>query len=99
MRIRHIRLWLLIGISIAGALALAGLRGTLRPAGARGMPTAKVARGTLKLDVWAKGEFRASRLVSLAAPSAGSMLRLIQLADTGTAVRAGDVVMEFDPAE
>jgi hypothetical protein len=27
------------------------------------------------------------------------MLRLVRLAETGTAVRAGDVVMEFDPAE
>jgi hypothetical protein len=36
--------------------------------------------------------------VSLAAPSTGGGLRLIRLADTGTAVKAGDVVMEFDPA-
>ncbi len=37
--------------------------------------------------------------MSLSAPTAGGGLRLIALADTGTAVKAGDVVMEFDPAQ
>jgi len=65
----------------------------------RRVPTARVARATLKLDVWTTGQFKATRVVSLAAPSTGGGLRLIRLADTGTAVKAGDVVMEFDPAE
>jgi len=99
MRMTRKRLWALAAVITAGGLALAGLRGTVRPVAARGVPTARVVRGSLKLDVWARGEFRASRVVPLAAPSAGSMLRLIRLADTGTAVHAGDVVMEFDPAE
>lgn len=93
------RLWVLAALASAGALAFAGVRVTVHPAAARGVPTARVVRGSLKLDVWAKGEFRSSHLVSLAAPSAGSMLRLIRLADSGSAVHAGDVVMEFDPAE
>jgi multidrug resistance efflux pump len=58
-----------------------------------------VVRGSLTLDVWTTGEFRSTRVVSLAAPSAGGALRLIRLAETGAAVRKGDVVMEFDPAE
>jgi multidrug resistance efflux pump len=92
-------LWVLGAVIATGGLVVAGTRLTPAPAAARGVPTARVARGSLKLDVWAKGEFRASRVVSLAAPSAGAMLRLIHLAATGTAVQAGDAVMEFDPAE
>ncbi len=93
------RLWVLAALVMTGALALAGLRLTVRPVVTRGVPTSRVVRGSLKPDVWAKGEFRASRLVSLAAPSAGSMLRLVRLAGSGTEVHAGDVVMEFDPTE
>ena len=91
--------WALAALATTVGLVLAGLRFTVRPVTARGVPTARVVRGSLKLDVWAKGDFRASRVVPLAAPSAGSMLRLVRLVGTGTAVRAGDVVMEFDPAE
>ena len=93
-------------LRIGGALAAAALAaaGSLacEAAGAapsRRAPTAQVTRGSLKLDVWTTGEFKATRVVSLAAPSTGGGLRLIRLADTGTAVKAGDVVMEFDPAE
>jgi HlyD family secretion protein len=80
-------------------IVLAGVLFAPRPVVAGGVPTARVVRGSLKLDVWAKGELRAGRVVSLAAPSAGAVLRLIRLVGTGTAVHAGDVLMEFDPAE
>jgi multidrug resistance efflux pump len=92
-------LWALGAVVVTGGLAVVGARLTPAPAAARRVPTARVVRGSLKLDVWTRGEFRASRVVSLAAPSAGAMLRLIHLAPTGTAVHTGDVVMEFDPAE
>jgi HlyD family secretion protein len=84
-----------IGLVVAGANALE-FGG---PVAARRAPTARVVRGAFKPDVWTTGELRATRVVSLAAPSAGGGLRLIRLAETGTPVRAGDVVMEFDPAE
>jgi multidrug resistance efflux pump len=84
-----------IGLVVAGATALE----SGSPVAARRAPAARVTRGTFKPDVWTTGELRATRVVSLAAPSAGGGLRLIRLADTGTPVQAGDVVMEFDPAE
>jgi HlyD family secretion protein len=93
------RVWALAGVAAAGALVLAIVELAPAPAAARAVPTSRVTRGSLKLDVWAKGEFRASRVVSLAAPASGSSLRLVRLVDTGAAVRSGDVVMEFDPAE
>jgi HlyD family secretion protein len=85
----------------AGALAASGAIAcdAAGAATSRRPPTARVARGALKLDVWTTGEFKATKVVSLAAPSTGGGLRLVRLADTGTAVKAGDVVMEFDPAE
>jgi HlyD family secretion protein len=65
-----------------------------------GVPTTKVTRGDLKLDVYATGELRSGRSISLIAPPiSGGSLRIVQLAATGTAVKAGDVVIEFDPAE
>jgi multidrug resistance efflux pump len=88
-----------IGLVVVAVCLFAAARMIHRPAIAGGIPTARVVRGSLRLDVWAKGDLRAGRVVSLAAPSAGAMLRLVQLAGTGSAVHAGDVVMEFDPAD
>jgi len=84
-----------IGLVVAGANALE----SGSPVAARRAPTARVTRGSFRPDVWTVGELRATRVVSLAAPSAGGGLRLIRLAETGTPVQVGDVVMEFDPAE
>ncbi|MGH9330666.1 MAG: efflux RND transporter periplasmic adaptor subunit, partial [Vicinamibacterales bacterium] len=65
-----------------------------------GVPTTRVTRGDLKLDVYANGELRAGRSLSLIAPPiTGGSLRIVQVASTGTAVKAGEVVIEFDPAE
>jgi HlyD family secretion protein len=93
-------LWAAGALAALAGLAAAGTALRKSPAGAvRRAPTARVERGSLKLDVQTTGAFRAARVVPLSAPSAGGGLRLIHLAETGTAVRAGDAVMEFDPAE
>jgi multidrug resistance efflux pump len=63
------------------------------------IPTSLVTRGVLDLSVFATGDLRASRTVTLPAPSVGGTLRLLRLAEAGTSVNAGDVVMEFDPTE
>ena len=64
-----------------------------------GLPTARVTRGPLALNVHATGELRAGRTVTMVTPPVGGMLRIVQLVPTGGAVKAGDVVMEFDPAD
>jgi len=65
-----------------------------------GVPTTTVTRGDLKLDVYATGELRSARSISLIAPPiTGGSLRIVQVVATGTAVKSGDVVIEFDPAE
>lgn len=63
------------------------------------IPTSKVTKGALKLTVYANGELRAGRTMTLITPSAGGMLRIVHMKPTGTFVKAGDVVMEFDPAD
>ena len=93
-------LWIVGTLAAAGVVvAVASTLEGGNPVAARRAPTARVTRGTFKADVWTTGELKATRVVPLAAPSAGGGLRLIRLVETGTPVQAGDVVMEFDPAE
>jgi multidrug efflux pump subunit AcrA (membrane-fusion protein) len=62
-------------------------------------PTARVTRGPLKLTVHATGDLRAGRTMTLVTPPVGGMLRIVTMVPTGGAVKAGDIVMEFDPAD
>lgn len=61
--------------------------------------TGRVERGSVTLDVYLDGDVRAAKSVAVPAPSVGGALRLLSLAPSGTLVKAGDPVMEFDPAE
>jgi hypothetical protein len=63
------------------------------------VPTARVARGNLDVKVHLNGELQTDKSVTLVPPPAGVPLRLVSIAETGATVRAGDVVMEFDPAD
>ena len=65
----------------------------------RDVPTIRVARGNLDLKIYTMGEFRAGKTAMLVAPSVGTTLRLIFLANTGTRVKAGDLVADFDPGD
>ena len=88
----------LAGMVLAIALVVAGAAASW-PEAHDQVPTARVTRSSVKLDVHATGELRAARSLTMTAPPVGGMLRLVRLADTGGAVKAGEVVMEFDPAE
>jgi len=64
------------------------------------IPTGRVKRGDFETNVYARGELRASHFETLAAPPiGGGSLQITQLLQTGTSVKKGDLVMEFDPAE
>ncbi len=65
----------------------------------RVIPTTHVARGDLDLKIYTSGELRAGKTAMLTAPSVGSSLHLIFLAATGTRVKAGDLVADFDPSD
>jgi HlyD family secretion protein len=93
--------WLLLAAALAAAAVL-GARGALQgfrrsqPA----VPTVRVERGEVTLQVHATGALAASRSALIMAPAiGGGTLRITHLLKTGTPVKAGDVVVEFDPTE
>jgi HlyD family secretion protein len=92
-------LWIAVAVAVVVIGATLGLARPVLPERRSMVPTAKVVRGPLKLTVYATGELRAGRTVSLMAPPAGGQLRIVKLLATGTAVKAGDSVLEFDPAD
>ncbi|MDO8836503.1 MAG: hypothetical protein Q7V01_12955, partial [Vicinamibacterales bacterium] len=96
MTTRH-ALWGL-GLAALTASVAAVLPAASKPGGGGTVLSTRVTRATLKLDVHATGELRASQVASLMAPPVGGSLRLIHMAETGAALRAGDEAMEFDPA-
>ena len=94
------RLRLIIGflvLVIAGggiAVSVARLRGP-----ERSLPTGRVERGNIDPKVYVSGELRTPNTSMLVAPSVGGTLQIIYLAKTGSAVKLGDVVLQFDPSE
>lgn len=92
--IRSIVIVLLLAAGAAIMLAVPKL-----PDRGPAVPTAKVVKGPLKLTVHATGELRAGRTTTLITPSMGGTSRIVHLKQTGTPVKAGDVVIELDPAD
>lgn len=94
----------LIRIAVAVLLLAAAAAGTttalkrLHPA-KRELPTIRVQRGNLELKIYTEGDLRAGKTAMLTAPSLNSALHLIYIAPTGTHVKAGDLVADFDPSD
>jgi len=64
------------------------------------VPTIRVKRGDLDMKVFITGELKASHSEMLAAPPiGGGALQITHLLHTGSAVKKGDLVIEFDPSE
>ncbi len=64
------------------------------------IPFAEVKHSELDLKVYTTGELRANHSMMLAAPPiGGGSLQITRLLHTGTPVKKGDVVIEFDPSE
>ncbi|MFZ0960633.1 MAG: HlyD family efflux transporter periplasmic adaptor subunit [Terriglobia bacterium] len=84
-------------LATAAAGATVALK-RLHPA-KRDVPTIRVARGNLNLMIYTSGELRAGKTAMLVAPSVGTSLHLIFLAKTGTRVKSGDLVADFDPSD
>jgi membrane fusion protein (multidrug efflux system) len=72
---------------------------TAAHAAPQSIPTARVERGSVQVTVYTTGELRAARTAQLAVPPMGGQLQIVGLAESGQAVKAGDAVVEFDPAE
>jgi multidrug efflux pump subunit AcrA (membrane-fusion protein) len=97
--LRRLRWWpLILGLALVlGAGIAYGVR-QLYPT-AKVIPTTRVQRGTLELDINTPGELRTPRSAMLVAPSVNGVLQIVHLVKTGEQVKAGDVVVEFDPSE
>jgi HlyD family secretion protein len=64
-----------------------------------GTPTVRVTKGNIDLKVYITGELRTPNTSVLIAPPVGGTLQIVKFARTGDTVKAGDVVLEFDPSE
>ena len=64
-----------------------------------GIPTVRVTRGNIDLKVYITGQLRTPNTSILMAPPVGGTLQIVKFNRTGDAVKAGDVVLEFDPSE
>jgi HlyD family secretion protein len=91
---------LALGAGVMAALVLGG-RAALAQLETSGteIPTAIVKRGQVDTSVHATGEIKTTKSELLSAPPAGAQLRILKLKMTGTPVKAGEVVVEFDPSE
>jgi HlyD family secretion protein len=93
--------WSILGM-LGGALVIAALA-TIPMQGVqtRGaiIPTAHVMEGDVPVVVYATGELRPVRAVGLVAPAIGGPLQILHIMGTGTAVKEGEVVVEFDLSE
>ena len=96
-RRRMIQAVVLLAVAAVGAAIVFAVPGL--PDRGNAVPTAFVTKGPLNLTVHAEGDLRAGRTMTLMAPPVGGMLRIVTMVTTGQSVKAGDVVVEFDPAD
>src|SRR5256885_6558180 len=101
MRSRRAATWAVVAVVLVAVAGVVAAARRASPATTSDeIPTARAKRGGLDLKVQATGELRANHSEALSAPSiAGGALQITRLLHTGTAVKKGDLVMEFDPSE
>lgn len=100
MKRSRIRFLALIAVFLLVVAAVIAMGRSHRVASSDSIPLAQVMRGDMKIEVRANGELSASHFVMLVAPTiGGDALQITRLAETGNAVKKGDVVVEFDPSE
>lgn len=90
-------------LAILGACGYFGTRAygrlTKGPSAAE-IPTSKVSRGDLQIDISAKGELQGGNPEALTAPMvAGGTLHITYLRKPGEAIKTGDIVVQFDTSE
>jgi HlyD family secretion protein len=93
--------WSLAGIA-AAALAIAAFFAVPMHGVQNGgdvIPTARVLEGDVPVVVHTTGELRPVRSIGLVAPAIGGPLQILHIMGTGTPVKEGDVVVEFDLSE
>lgn len=84
---------ILILLLAASGVLLGAVRLSHRAPGA---PTVEVKRGEFLDSLEFRGEVKALKSVTISAPSEAGDLQIVKISPEGTAVKAGDVVVEFD---
>src|SRR5512135_136853 len=99
MRSRRAITWAVAAVILCAVVGVvAAVRTTSPNVSASDVPTGVVKRGDLDMKVFVRGELRASHSEMLIAPPiGGGALQITHLLHTGTAVKKGDLVIEFDP--
>jgi HlyD family secretion protein len=80
----------------AGCLVLSAAAALWVRAHGETLPTAEVKKGEWVDNVELRGEVKALRSISLSAPSNAGELQILKIVPSGTVVKAGDTVVEFD---
>jgi len=101
MRGKRAIAWFVVGMVLCAVVGVVAAVRRSRPVAAGSdIPISRVKRGDLEMKVYARGELRASQQqVMTAPPIGGGELEITHLLHTGTVVKKGDLVMEFDPTE
>jgi HlyD family secretion protein len=90
---------ILVALLLAGGLSSCALHGGT-PSADSDVPIAIVERTDLNIEVNTTGDLRSTQTAELSAPPiAGGTLQIIHLVKTGSLIKAGDVIVEFDPSE
>ena len=101
MRSRKTITWAVVAVVLCAVAAVVAAVERVGPtASGTDVPTGRVKRGDLDMKVFVTGELKASRSEMLTAPPiGGGALQITHLLHTGSAVKKGDLVIEFDPSE
>lgn len=101
MKSRKTITWAIAAVVLCAVVGVvAAVRRVNPTTGGTDVPTGRVKRGDLDMKVIAIGELKASHSEVLTAPPiGGGALQITHLLHTGSAVKKGDLVIEFDPSE
>jgi HlyD family secretion protein len=100
MKSRRAIAWAVVIVVLCAGGVVAAVRHAAPTTRSTDVPIGIVKRGDLDMKVFARGELRASHAEMMSAPPiGGGSLQLTHLVHTGVAVKKGELVMEFDPAE
>lgn len=93
------RPWLIGGVGALVVLGVAAVGWSRAVPDAARIPTAALQSGTITVRVHATGDLRATKSMQMFVPPMGGQLTIVSLTNSGAAVKAGDVIAEFDASE
>lgn len=91
--------WIVTAVVVVVLLGVAAAGWSRVAPAASLIPTAALQKGKVEIRVNAAGDLRATRSTQFFVPPMGGQLTILSLADSGTAVKAGEMIAEFDTSE